>query len=88
MWKMGILDGLLGDETVEPPEDETEKRRLEHERRKLKRKVKRLEKRLDDTHCATCAQSPVDQERLAMSRQLKDLRDRLDHVERRLDAAS
>lgn len=85
---MGILDGLLGDDSVEPPSDETEKRRLEHERRKLKRKVKRLERKLDETHCATCAQSPVDEQRLAMSRQLKDLRSRLDHIERRLEAAS
>lgn len=86
---MALFERLLGgdDPEPEPPADAKERRRLEHEERKLKREVKRLEKRLDRTYCATCHKAPINQERLAISKALKDREDRLDQVKARLEAA-
>lgn len=85
--RMGLLGRLLGgDEEVEPPADRKERRRLEHERRKLKRQVKDLEKTRDKMHCSTCAKSPVRQDAVAVSKALKDKRARLSHIEARLEA--
>lgn len=85
---MGLLSRLLGDGTsADPPEDDLERRRLEHERRKLKREIKDLEKTQDRMACSTCAKSPIQKDRLAVSQALKDKRDRLSVVEARLDAA-
>lgn len=85
---VALLERLLGrDEPApEPPASPKERRRLEHEERKLKRRIKRLEKELDKTHCSTCAKAPIDDQRLAMSRALKDAKADLEHVRARLDA--
>lgn len=85
---MGLLSRLLGDGTsADPPEDDLERRRLEHERRKLKREIKDLEKTQERLCCSTCAKSPVRKDAVAVSRALKDKRDRLRTVQARLDAA-
>lgn len=87
---MALLDRLLGrdDAEPEPPADPKERRRLEHEERRLKREVKRLQKKLDQTYCATCSRAPINQERLAISKALKDREARLEQVRARLEAAS
>lgn len=85
---MGLLDGLLGSqETVEPPEDRLERRRLEHEKRKIERRIRKLEKALDKSCGAQCAKSPIRKDRLAASRELKARRERLEEIEARLAAA-
>lgn len=84
---MGLLEGLLGSgDPVEPPEDDLERRKLEHEKRKLERRISTLEKALDRTCGAACAKSPIRKDRLAASRELKERRARLDEVEARLAA--
>lgn len=86
---MGLLEGILGsEETVEPPEDDLERRKLEHEKRKLERRISDLEKALDRTCGAACAKSPIRKDRLAASRELKERRARLETVEARLDAGA
>lgn len=84
---MGLLDGLLDrDDEVEPPADDLERRKLEHEKRKLERRISTLEKALDRTCGAACAKSPIRKDRLAASRELKERRARLETVEARLQA--
>lgn len=86
---MALLERLLGgDENPEPePLTDLERRKLEHEERKVKRRVKRLKKAQDRMACSTCAKAPIREDRLAVSKELKAQRARLEEIRHRLQAS-
>lgn len=84
---LSLIQRLIGhEEEPEPPADATERRNLEHTRRRLERRAKRFEKALDRYHCSTCTSAPVDRRMVQVSKELKSTRARIREIDERLAA--
>lgn len=84
---LAALKRLLpgGDEEEVEPATGIEARKLKHRKRRLRQRIKDLEGAVHGS-CSSCMKKDVPASAKAASRQLRELEDRLAHIEARLEA--